>query len=246
MLSSCMPPSLRRLDPIDNVPGEIRASLHRFVVGAADVDGGRAVARDVDFYPTCLPVQAALLSVELSFSLTLALAFHLAFSFSFTLCFRVALALALSFSFALPLTLGVELALALALRERRRTHTEGDAERGDRSCERERAAAGDTVLIGGVPIVHFRLLVSSQSLDRPWLSSPVWDRICRRLRATPAIEQAGLKAASAASPRCRDAGSAARRHARLLGAARSATGWSQVSRSPKGWAQDRRRSGPRR
>jgi hypothetical protein len=91
-----MPPSLRRLDPIDDVTGELRAGLHRFVVGAADVDGGRAVARDVDFYPTGLPIQAALLSVELTFSLTLGLSF----AFSLTLALGLSLAFSLTLSFA--------------------------------------------------------------------------------------------------------------------------------------------------
>jgi hypothetical protein len=83
-------PSLRRLDPIDDVTGEVGAGLHRLAVGAANVDGGRAVACDIDLYPAGLSIQSAFLSVELSFPLALGLPFAFAFRLS------------LAFTFALP------------------------------------------------------------------------------------------------------------------------------------------------
>jgi hypothetical protein len=95
-------PSLRRLDPIDDVPGDIGAGLHWLPVGAANIDGRRAVAGDIDFYPTGLPVQSAFLSVELALSLALGLSFAfaltLAFGLSLGFSFRLAFAFALSFS----------------------------------------------------------------------------------------------------------------------------------------------------
>src|ERR1700742_1784535 len=182
MLSSCATASsLRRPDPIDDVPGEVGAGLHRLAVGAANVDGGRAVACDIDFYPAGLPLQPALLSIELSFSL----AFRLAFTF--TLCF----------SFAFSLALGVELALAFTLGERRRAHAERDAECGDRGCERERAAARLAVPIAGVLVVHFSLLVFGP-ITRSACGFPS-QRVGQHLRAsplmaTPAIAQTATKA----------------------------------------------------